>query len=92
MNAYSVKRIDEPDFDRRLDAFSTLNESLYKSLAESSWVPILYNMLNFIQDPAELAIRNSASYTMQHFVDLVAGSMPSERTLSWVEEWVKIEK
>ena len=78
MNAYSVKRIDEPDFDRRLDAFSTLNETLYKSLAGSSWVPILYNMLNFIQDPAELAVRNSASYTMRHFIDLVAGSMPSE--------------
>ena len=78
MNAYSVKRIDEPDFDRRLDAFSTLNETLYKSLTESSWVPILYNMLNFIQDPAELAVRNSASYTMRHFIDLVAGSMPSE--------------
>ena len=78
MNAYSVKRIDEPDFDRRLDAFSTLNETLYKSLADLSWVPILYNMLNFIQDPAELAVRNSASYTMRHFIDLVAGSMPSE--------------
>ena len=78
MNAYSVKRMDEPDFDRRLDAFSTLNETVYKSLANSSWVPILYNMLNFIQDPVELAVRNSASYTMRHFIDLVADSTPSD--------------
>ncbi|KIM44053.1 hypothetical protein M413DRAFT_17908 [Hebeloma cylindrosporum] len=78
MNAYSIKRMDEPDFDRRLDAFSTLNETLYKSLTASSWIPILYNMLSFIQDPAELAVRNSASYTMRHFIDLVAGSISSE--------------
>lgn len=29
MNAYSTKRIDEPDFDRRLATFSDFNENLY---------------------------------------------------------------
>ncbi|PPR05452.1 hypothetical protein CVT24_008221 [Panaeolus cyanescens] len=72
MNAYSTKRMDEPDFNRRLAAFSDLNENLYKSLSCSDWLPILYNMLNFIQDPNELAVRNSASYAMRHFIDYVA--------------------
>ncbi|KAF5369330.1 hypothetical protein D9758_002676 [Tetrapyrgos nigripes] len=72
LNSYSTKRIDEPDFDRRFQAFTKLNDSLYKSLAASDWLPILYNMLNFIQDPSELAIRNSSSLSMKHFVDLVA--------------------
>ncbi|KAJ7127009.1 armadillo-type protein [Mycena epipterygia] len=72
LNAYSSRRIDEPDFDRRLSAFATLNETLFKSLSPAEWLPIIYSMLHFIQDPAELAIRNNASFTMRHFIDLVA--------------------
>ncbi|KAJ7756392.1 armadillo-type protein [Mycena maculata] len=72
LNAYSSRRVDEPDFDRRLSAFATLNETLFNSLSQAEWLPIIYSMLHFIQDPAELAIRNNAAFTMRHFVDLVA--------------------
>jgi len=78
MNAYSARRMDEPDFDRRLTAFATLNETIYKTLPCSAWLPILYNALAFIQDPVELAVRNSASYSMRHFIDLVASQDSSE--------------
>ncbi|KAJ7650292.1 armadillo-type protein [Roridomyces roridus] len=74
LNAYSTRRIDEPDFDRRLSAFATLNETLYKSLSQSEWLAILYHMLHAIQDPEELVIRNNAALTMRHFIDLVADS------------------
>ena len=74
MNAYSTKRINEPDFDRRLAAFSDFNENLYRTISCSDWLPILYNMLSFIQDPVELSVRNSASYTMRHFIDIVAAA------------------
>ena len=74
MNAYSTKRMDEPDFDRRLTAFSDFNENLYRTFSCSDWLPILYNMLSFIQDPVELSVRNSASYTMRRFIDIVAAS------------------
>ncbi|KAJ7773253.1 armadillo-type protein, partial [Mycena metata] len=72
LNAYSSRRMDEPDFDRRLSAFAELNESLFKVLSSTEWLPIIYSMLHFIQDPAELAIRNNAAYTMRHLIDLVA--------------------
>ncbi|KAF9479084.1 hypothetical protein BDN70DRAFT_879151 [Pholiota conissans] len=78
MNAYSTKRMDEPDFDRRLSAFTALNENLFRSFSCSEWLPILYNMLNFIQDPVELAVRNSASYAMRHFIDIVAAQSSPE--------------
>ncbi|KAG6840218.1 hypothetical protein C0991_008139 [Blastosporella zonata] len=71
LNAYSSKRMDEPDFDTRLDAFVALNETLYKTLTCADWLPVLYNMLHFIQDPAELAVRNNASFALRHFIDLV---------------------
>ncbi|KAL0955556.1 hypothetical protein HGRIS_001795 [Hohenbuehelia grisea] len=78
LNAYSSKRIDEPDFDRRLEAFIHLNESSHKSLTCRQWLPILYNALNFIQDPDELAIRNNSALALRHFVDIVATNPGSE--------------
>ncbi|KAF9060675.1 armadillo-type protein [Rhodocollybia butyracea] len=78
LNAYSAKRINEPDFERRLTAFAQLNDTLYGTLSVSDWLPILYNMLGFIQDPEELAIRNNASYSMRHFIDLVASQTSAE--------------
>ncbi|KAF8901183.1 armadillo-type protein, partial [Gymnopilus junonius] len=78
MNSYSVKRMDEPDFERRIQAFTLLNETLYKSITCSQWMPILQNMLNFIQDPEELSVRNSASYAMRHFIDFVVAGTSAE--------------
>lgn len=72
LNAYSTRRMEEPDFNRRLAAFATLNETLHSSLSAQEWLPILYNMLNFIQDPDELTIRTNASLSMKRFIDHVA--------------------
>ncbi|TFK50804.1 hypothetical protein OE88DRAFT_1680621 [Heliocybe sulcata] len=71
LNAYSAKRLDEPDFDRRMSAFTILNEQLYPSFTIRQWIPVLYNMLYFIQDPEELAVRHSASLGIRHFIDAV---------------------
>lgn len=78
LNAYSAKRMDEPDFDRRLVALGTLNVTQHGTFTCSQWLPVLYNMLNFIQDPVELAVRNSASYAMRHFINLVAAQTSPE--------------
>ncbi|KJA28736.1 hypothetical protein HYPSUDRAFT_617773 [Hypholoma sublateritium FD-334 SS-4] len=86
LNAYSAKRMDEPDFDRRLVALGTLNETQHATLSCSQWLPILYNMLNFIQDPVELAVRNSASYAMRHFINLVAAQTSPE----YEETFIKV--
>ncbi|KAG6830801.1 hypothetical protein H0H92_014650 [Tricholoma furcatifolium] len=71
LNAYSPKRIDEPDFDARLEAFGRLNERLYRSLGCKEWVPVVYNMFYAIQDTEELAVRNSAAYGLRRFVERV---------------------
>ncbi|OBZ65821.1 U3 small nucleolar RNA-associated protein 20 [Grifola frondosa] len=86
LNAYSSKRLEEPDFDRRLNAFTSLNETLYSTYSCQDWLPILYNMLNFIQDPDELTVRSNASFTLKRFVDVVAGSQLPE----YEETFVKV--
>ncbi|KAJ8454750.1 hypothetical protein ONZ51_g12850 [Trametes cubensis] len=72
LNAYSVKRLEEPDFDRRLEAFTVLNEKLYLSFSCRDWLPVIYNMLSFIQDPLELTIRSNAATALKRFIDFVA--------------------
>ncbi|KAI0343436.1 hypothetical protein BDW22DRAFT_1328530 [Trametopsis cervina] len=72
LNSYSSRRMEEPDFDRRLTAFATLNDTLYESLTAQEWLPILHNVLNFIQDPDELSIRTNSSASMKRFIDRAA--------------------
>ncbi|CAE6436707.1 unnamed protein product [Rhizoctonia solani] len=78
LNAYSVKRMDEPNFDRRLTAFGAFNEEGYRSLSCELWLPLIYNMLFFIQDPDELSIRSSASLSLKRFVEEVAAQPSSD--------------
>lgn len=78
LNACSKKRIDEPDFDRRLTAFTVLNEQKYDVLSCREWLPVLSNVLFFVQDAEELAIRNHAAFTLRRFIDLVCDSSHPE--------------
>ncbi|KAG7091487.1 hypothetical protein E1B28_010518 [Marasmius oreades] len=78
LNAYSTKRLDEPDFERRLDAFNQISVTLHTSFSPSDWLPIIHNMLYFVHDPAELAIRNNASSCMRQFIELVANQVAPE--------------
>ncbi|KAF9222298.1 hypothetical protein BS17DRAFT_735750 [Gyrodon lividus] len=77
LNACSTKRVNEPDFDRRLAAFTTINDQRYETLSCREWIPILYNALHFVQDPEELAIRNNAAFTLRRFVGVVASDSAS---------------
>ncbi|KAK1225346.1 U3 snoRNP protein [Marasmius sp. AFHP31] len=76
-SARIVERVlDEPDFDRRLEAFN-INGTLHETLSATEWLPVLYNMLFYIHDPAELAIRSNPSASVRHFIDIVAtGTSP----------------
>ncbi|GAA5859644.1 hypothetical protein JCM8547_006176 [Rhodosporidiobolus lusitaniae] len=70
LNSYSVKRSEEPDFDRRLAAFSRLNENLFASIRPADWTIVIQNMLFFVQDIEELSIRSNASYSLRRFVEV----------------------
>ena len=70
LNAYSKARIEEPDFDERLKAFNAINEVRFKQFNAKQWRPILYNMLFYVKDSEELAIRTNASYALRRFVEM----------------------
>ncbi|WWC87549.1 uncharacterized protein L201_002439 [Kwoniella dendrophila CBS 6074] len=73
LNAYSAKRIDEPDFDRRLTAYAQINDGSDEDLPTSTkaWLPVLRSSLFYLHEPEELAIRTSASAVLQRFISVV---------------------
>ncbi|KNC97022.1 uncharacterized protein SPPG_07836 [Spizellomyces punctatus DAOM BR117] len=68
LNAYSTNRLDEPDFDRRFEAFGRISQSLYVTLSCTQWLPILHNLLFYIQEPEEFSIRTSAGFCVSQFI------------------------
>ncbi|KAG0232192.1 U3 snoRNP protein [Actinomortierella wolfii] len=72
LNSFSTTRIDMPDFDRRMDAFNLLTNSLYKELDDRQWLPVLHNMMFYIRDPEEMSIRSNSSFAMTRFIDQCA--------------------
>lgn len=69
LNSFSAKKLDEPDFDERLKAFNSINESKYKEFTAQQWRPLLFNMLYYIKDSEELAIRLNASLSLRRFIE-----------------------
>jgi U3 small nucleolar RNA-associated protein 20 len=76
LNAWSSKRIEEPDFERRFDAYSKVNQELWSSLDVHEWLPVLYNFFFFVNDPEEYSIRTSAAYGIERFIERTA-QLPS---------------
>ena len=68
LNSFAPNRIEEPDFARRATAFDKINEEIYMDLSAKQWRPLLHNMLYYVRDNDELAIRTSASFSMRRFV------------------------
>ncbi|KLO12558.1 hypothetical protein SCHPADRAFT_853762 [Schizopora paradoxa] len=72
LNAFSTKRIDEPDFDKRLAAVGELTVDRCNAMTPMEWRPILHNMLYCIQDENELSIRSNATSIIKRFLDVLS--------------------
>jgi U3 small nucleolar RNA-associated protein 20 len=70
LNAFDSRRIDVPDFDRRLTAFGKVNEKLYSTLTSRAWTPIVYNLLYYLQDVEEMSLRTGAAFGLQRFFNV----------------------
>ncbi|MCJ1295197.1 U3 snoRNP protein [Xylographa carneopallida] len=69
LNSFAIGSIDEPDFERRLKAFNTINEIHFSQFSLKQWRPIVFNMLYYVRDNEELAIRSSASFSLRRFIE-----------------------
>lgn len=69
LNSFSAQKVDEPDFDERLKAFNLINEDQFQSFSLKQWRPLVYNMIYYVRDNEELAIRSNASFALRRFVE-----------------------
>ena len=74
LNSFAKGRLDEPDFERRSQAFNQINDQGYRSFSLMQWKPLVYNMLFFIKDNDELSIRVNASSTLRRFIEISHGN------------------
>ncbi|KAI4931505.1 hypothetical protein J4E85_004098 [Alternaria conjuncta] len=72
LNSFATGRLDEPDFERRSQAFNAINEESYRSYTLTQWKPLVYNMLYLIKDNDELSIRVNASLSLRRFSEVAS--------------------
>ncbi|OMJ25217.1 U3 small nucleolar RNA-associated protein 20 [Smittium culicis] len=78
LNSYSLKRMDEPDFDKRLHCFNELNEKWFNDsslIGSRAWLPLLTNLLYFSKDEVETSIRSNSTYGITRFIEAVSFRM-----------------
>ncbi|CAO3617504.1 unnamed protein product [Cunninghamella echinulata] len=68
MNAYSKKKIDEPDYDKMLESFGEIAEDLYLTFDHLQWLPLLHQLIYNMQDPEEMAVRGTATHCVTRFL------------------------
>ncbi|KAF2457536.1 armadillo-type protein [Lineolata rhizophorae] len=69
LNSMSEMRLDEPDFERRGDAYTVISGTKSKAFAAKQWLPLLYNMMFYIKEEEEMVIRTSAAHGIRRFVE-----------------------
>jgi U3 small nucleolar RNA-associated protein 20 len=72
INAFVPGRLDLPDFDRRAEAFGVVTDQKWRAFSAKQWRLLLGNLLFYIKDEEELAIRASASHALRRFVEASA--------------------
>lgn len=60
LNSYVEERLDEPDYDRRLAAFNAVSQR-QTALTVDQWLPLLHNMVFFLNQDEEFGILSSNS-------------------------------
>ena len=73
LNSFAIGRLDEPDFERRSQAYNQINDREYMSFSLMQWKPLVYNTLYFVKDNDELSIRVNASSTLRRFIEVSQG-------------------
>ncbi|KXS20992.1 hypothetical protein M427DRAFT_499228 [Gonapodya prolifera JEL478] len=68
LNAYSQKRLDEMDYDRKFNAFSTIKSSIFSLMDPLQLLPIIHSLLYEVQNVDDYAVRTAAANALISFV------------------------
>jgi hypothetical protein len=71
LNAWSGRRIDEIDYDRRFAAYQKINEEMIDTITETQIYVVVFNYIYYMSHD-DLSIRGNASYGLAKIVEQVA--------------------
>ncbi|RKU46137.1 U3 snoRNP protein [Coniochaeta pulveracea] len=61
LNSYVERRLDEPDYNRRLSAFNVISKDGDSKFTIDQWIPLLHNMVYFICQDEEFGVLSTNS-------------------------------
>ncbi|KAL1872294.1 hypothetical protein VTK73DRAFT_1643 [Phialemonium thermophilum] len=61
LNSYAERRLDEPDYNRRLSAFNAISKDRETPFTTDQWTVLLHNMVYFIRQDEEFGILSTNS-------------------------------
>ncbi|CAJ2501389.1 Uu.00g042420.m01.CDS01 [Anthostomella pinea] len=79
LNAYKDNRIDEPDYERRLAAFTAISQPREIAFTARDWEPLIHNMVFYIKQDEDYGVlsANSADVICR-FIDAAASATGEE--------------
>lgn len=90
LNAFKEGRIEEPDYDKRLTAFTAISSAREMPLSPKQWLPLLHNMIFFIRVDEEFGILSSNSADgMRRLIQDAANSTDIENRTK-LESYLKL--
>ncbi|KAI5926632.1 HEAT repeat protein [Camillea tinctor] len=79
LNAYRINRIDEPDYTKRLAAFTTITGARDLPFTSQEWKPLIYNFVFYIKHDEEYGILSANSADgLCKFVEAAASAQADE--------------
>ncbi|KAI0173356.1 armadillo-type protein [Hypoxylon sp. FL1284] len=80
LNSYDSRRVDEPNYEKRLAAFSNILQSRDVPFTSRDWEPLIYNLVFYIEHDEEYGILSANSADgLCKFVETAAGSAGEEQ-------------
>lgn len=77
LNAFQERRFDEPDYDKRLEAFNAISLDRDEPLTPKQWLPLLHNAIFFMSVDEEFGVLSSnASDALRQIIRATAESGP----------------
>ncbi|EXJ91355.1 hypothetical protein A1O1_04467 [Capronia coronata CBS 617.96] len=68
LNSSSTQRLEEFDYERRLQAFHTINSLEVSEQNKVIWRPIVFNLLFFVRTMEDFSIRSNALSCLKQFI------------------------
>ncbi|ORX62666.1 hypothetical protein DM01DRAFT_1314200 [Hesseltinella vesiculosa] len=91
MNSYSVKRIDEPDYDRILGALSEIGEDLYPTFNHHQWLPLLFQLFHHMRNREELSVRGTATHCVARFITNVQAGLDNPQDCNQADVQMQLD-